>query len=232
MCQRRIKKCTLNCFGNSNDFLFKDETRLYRPRMEFEEEIVAGEGEKKIFKKMLLNKCQDEFDTDVSDRIEEAIEGVEDDEERHLKKYLAKKQYLGHLIFMGELYIRKLISIKIIFMILTQLLEGNDENGTEDEEKVECFSTLMNIVGLILEQRCVDLWSNGKRDAIDMLEACWDKAAAVNNRIKSMLQDLLELRNNGEYVLVLDWNTILYCALNVMSFFFLREIGRNTWYSV
>jgi hypothetical protein len=42
--------------------------------------------------------------TDVSDRIEEAIEGVKDDEERHLMKYLAKKQYLGHLMFMGELY--------------------------------------------------------------------------------------------------------------------------------
>ena len=86
--------------------------------------------------------------TDVSDRIEEAIEGVKDDEERHLMKYLAKKQYLGHLMFMGELYIRKLISIKIIFMILTQLSNGNDENGTEDAEKVECISTLMTVIGL------------------------------------------------------------------------------------
>ena len=42
--------------------------------------------------------------TNVSDRIEEAIEGVKDDEERHLMKYLAKKQYLGHLMFMGEMY--------------------------------------------------------------------------------------------------------------------------------
>jgi hypothetical protein len=33
-------------------------------------------------------------------------------------------------------------------MILTQLLEGKDENGTEDAEKVECISTLMTVIGL------------------------------------------------------------------------------------
>jgi translation initiation factor 4G len=160
--------------------------KLSRTPMEFEEEIVAGEGMKKTFKKMLLNKCQHEFKMDVSYRIEKAIEGVKDDEERHLMKYLAKKQYLGHLMFMGELYIRKLISIKIIFMILTQLSNGNDENGTEDAEKVDCFSTLMTVVGLTLEQDCVDLWYNGNVDAIDMLEACWNavenaKAVVVSN---------------------------------------------------
>ena len=71
-------------------------------------------------------------------------------------------------------------------MILTQLLEGKDENGTEDAEKVDCFSTLMTVVGLTLEQDCVDLWYNGNVDAIDMLEACWNavenaKAVVVSN---------------------------------------------------
>ena len=59
-------------------------------------------------------------------------------------------------------------------------------------------------IGLILEQHCVDLWYNGKRYAFDKLEAYWDKATAVSNRIKYLLQDLLEMRNNGEYGQVLD----------------------------
>jgi len=206
-----------------------------------QEEIVAGEGGEKTFKKMLLNKCQDEFEAAVIDRIKKAIEGVEDDEERYRKKELAKKRYLRYMRFIGELYNRKCINTKRIFMILPQLLEGNDENGTVDEEKVEIFSTLMTVIGLKLEQCCVDLRDIGEGVAFDKLEACWDtvkafiggktkaaKAAAVSNRTKSMLQALLEMRNNGEYVPGTVLYSVLYCALNIVSF----TLVHNTRHSV
>jgi translation initiation factor 4G len=177
--------------------------------MEFEEEVVKdgkSKSKKKIFKKLLLTECQKEFETDTNYKIEKAIEGVEDEDDRQLKKGMVKKHYLGHMRFIGELYKGDLISIKIMLMVLPQLLEGNDESGAVDEEKVECFAKLMAVIGLILEQQSVGLRDIGKSDAFEKLQAFWDtvdefagKAATVSNRIKFMLQDLLEMRNNGEY---------------------------------
>ena len=183
--------------------------KLSRTHMEFEEEVVKdgkSKSKKKIFKKLLLTECQKEFETDTNYKIEKAIEGVEDEDDRQLKKGMVKKHYLGHMRFIGELYKGDLISIKIMLMVLPQLLEGNDESGAVDEEKVECFAKLMAVIGLILEQQSVGLRDIGKSDAFEKLQAFWDtvdefagKAATVSNRIKFMLQDLLEMRNNGEY---------------------------------
>jgi translation initiation factor 4G len=176
--------------------------KLSRTPMEFEEE-----GKKKIFKKMLLTQCQKEFETDTNYKMEKAIEGVEDEEERQLKKSIVKKHYLGHMRFIGELYKGDLISIKIMLMVLPQLLEGNGENGEVDEEKVECFAKLMAVIGLILEQQSVRLRDIGKSGSFDKLKEFWDivenfagesKGGTVSNRIKFMLQDLLEMRDNGE----------------------------------
>lgn len=203
--------------------------KLSRTRMDFEEEVVndgKGKSKKKTFKKLLLTECQKEFETDTNYKIEKAIEGVEDEEERQLKKGMVKKHYLGHMRFIGELYKGDLISIKIMLMVLPQLLEGNDDNGAVDEEKVECFAKLMTVIGLILEQQSVGLRDIGKSDAFEKLQAFWDtveefagKAAAVSNRIKFMLQDLLEMRNNGEYWywIGLEYCTVLYCALNMVT---------------
>lgn len=175
--------------------------KLSRTPMEFEEE-----GKKKKFKRMLLSQCQKEFETDTNYKMEKAIEGVEDEEERQLKKSIVKKHYLGHMRFIGELYKGDLISIKIMLMVLPQLLEGNDENGEVDEEKVECFAKLMAVIGLILEQQSVRLRDSGKSDSFEKLKEFWDKVhtfageskgATVSNRIKFMLQDLLEMRDNG-----------------------------------
>jgi len=191
--------------------------KLSRTRMDFEEEVVKdgkGKSKKKTFKKLLLTECQKEFETDTNYKIEKALEGVEEEEERNLKKIMVKKHYLGHMRFIGELYKGDLISIKIMLMVLPQLLEGNDENGAVDEEKVECFAKLMAVIGLILEQQSVGLRDVGKGDAFEKLQAFWDtveafagKAASVSNRIKFMLQDLLEMRNNGEY-----WYCIVLCV--------------------
>jgi translation initiation factor 4G len=180
--------------------------KLSRTPMEFEEE-----GKKKIFKKMLLTQCQKEFETDTNYKMEKAIEGVEDEEERQLKKSIVKKHYLGHMRFIGELYKGDLISIKIMLMVLPQLLEGNGENGEVDEEKVECFAKLMAVIGLILEQQSVRLRDIGKSGSFDKLKEFWDivenfagesKGGTVSNRIKFMLQDLLEMRDNGECMII------------------------------
>lgn len=178
--------------------------KLSRTPMDFEEP-----GKKKRFKKMLLGECQKEFEEDTQTKIAQAIEGMEDEEEKQTKAGLIKKHYLGHMRFIGELYKGDLISIKIMLMCLPALLEG-DVAATEaiDEEKVECFAKLMTVIGSSLEQQSASLKSIGKADASEKLANCWksveimagkrkEKGPSVSNRIKFMLQDLIEMKENG-----------------------------------
>merc|ERR1712194_184512 len=76
--------------------------------------------------------------------------------------------------------------------------------------KVECFSKLMAVIGSSLEQQSEAMRSVGKSDAAQSLADCWrivevlagkrrekGPSPKVSNRIKFMLQDLLEMRSKG-----------------------------------
>ena len=186
--------------------------KLSKTPMEFEEP-----GKMKKFKKMLLIECQKEFEQDTETKTAQAIEGIEDEEERQNKASLVKKHYLGHMRFIGELYKGELISIKIMLMCLPALLEGElspqdkTENGI-DEEKVECFVKLMTVIGMSLELQSVALKTKGKVETFNQLGQMWQsvenlaasKGSKVSNRIKFLLQDLIEMRDNGECDLVVE----------------------------
>jgi translation initiation factor 4G len=91
------------------------------------------------------------------------------------------------------------------------LLHGKFEDETSndvDEEKVECFSKLMTVIGSSLEQQSEAMKNIGKADAADSLADCWktveimagkrqEEGPHVSNRIKFMLQDLLEMKEKG-----------------------------------
>jgi len=189
--------------------------KLSKTPMSFE-----PEGKRKVFKKMLLVECQKEFESDTETKIKNATEGEEDADEKELKAAMIKKHYLGHMRFIGELYKGDLISIKIMLFCLPALLEGevgkkleseekqvgDNESPTIDEEKVECFAKLMTVIGYNLEQQSAALKVKSKPDTSVKLTECWTKVekmvakksdVKISNRIKFMLQDLIEMRNNG-----------------------------------
>ncbi|KAL7517265.1 hypothetical protein ACHAWX_002199 [Stephanocyclus meneghinianus] len=183
------------------------------------EGIDDGNKKGKVFKKILLDRCQTEFETETSVKIEAATRDVTDKEEYEYHANLIKKHYLGHMRFIGELYKGDLISIKIMLFCLPQLLQGDEpskaniENGKDlrgklDEEKVECFAKLMTVIGSSLEKQSEAMKNVGKTDAADSLAECWKTVEIlagthtapgpqVSNRIKFMLQDLLEMKQNG-----------------------------------
>lgn len=177
--------------------------KLSRTPVDFEEP-----GKNKKFKKMLLTECQKEFEEEMETKINKAIEGIEDEEERDIKTTLVKKLYLGHMRFIGELYKGDLISAKIMIVLLPQLLEGRDNQGKIDEEKVECFAKLMTVIGQIIERQGEAMNEIGKSDVKNKLRECWNKVEimagkaegllSVSSRIKFMLLDLLEMRENGK----------------------------------
>lgn len=181
--------------------------KLSRTPVAFEEE-----GKRKLFKKMLLTECQKEFEQDTETKVGLATEGIEDEEERQNKANLVKKHYLGHMRFIGELYKGELINIKIMLMCLLALLEGEpgkEDHVSVDEEKVECFAKLMTVIGMILEQQTLNLQQVGKPETYDSLAYCWklvetmagekkEGGPIVSNRVKFMLQDLIEMRDKGK----------------------------------
>ena len=78
---------------------------------------------------------------------------------------------------------------------------------------MECFSKLMTVIGSSLEQQSAAMKSVGKEDAAESLEGCWrtveimagkrkqEKGPKVSNRMKFMLQDLLEMKEKGKLCL-------------------------------
>jgi len=174
------------------------------------EGIDDGTKKGKKFKKILLERCQKEFETDAATKVKEATKDITDEEEIEYHTNLIKKHYLGHMRFIGELYNGDLISIKIMLFCLPSLLQGESDNsGDVDEEKIECFAKLMTVIGSSLEQQSEAMKSVGKTDAAENLADCWKTVEImagkrqgdgpkVSNRIKFMLQDLLETKAKGK----------------------------------
>jgi translation initiation factor 4G len=161
----------------------------------------------KRFKKMLLERCQVEFQQDTNERITEATKDIEDEAEKEYHASIIRKDYLGHMTFIGELYKGDLLSIKIILLCLPELLKSDESNSTIDEEKVECFTKLMTTIGERLEHQSEYYKSAGKADSSLALEECWKKVngiafkkqgyPAVSTRLRFMLQDLIEMKDKG-----------------------------------
>ncbi|EED94252.1 eukaryotic translation initiation factor eIF4G, partial [Thalassiosira pseudonana CCMP1335] len=146
----------------------------------------------KKFKKILLQRCQDEFETETSAKIEAATKDITDEEEIAYHANLLKKHYLGHMRFIGELYKGDMISIKIMLFCLPQLLMG-EAPKTVDEEKIECFAKLMTVIGSSLEQQ-----SEAMKSTVEIMAGKRpEDGPKVSNRIKFMLQDLLEMKSKG-----------------------------------
>jgi hypothetical protein len=177
------------------------------------EGIDDGSKKGKKFKTLLLERCQTEFETKTTTKIKEATKGMTNAEEIDYHSNLIKKHYLGHMRFIGELYKGELISIKIMLRCLPSLLIGENEESSDDidEEKVVCFTKLMSVIGSSLEQQSNAMKIGGKADAADSLADCWKKVETmareikedgpkVSNRVKFMLQDLLEMKENGTFV--------------------------------
>jgi translation initiation factor 4G len=174
----------------------------------------------KVFKKMLVTKIQQEFEKDTAKELAEKTEGMEQDEVKYWE-VLSKKYYLGHIVFIGELYKTELIQFKVVMTLLQSLL-GNDPalDTTDsegmltaaspvDDEKIECLLKLLTNVGYYLSEQAKALREAGKDkdNCFDRLNTCFRNLnglakgsagmPAVNSRVKFMCKDLLEMKDKG-----------------------------------
>ena len=148
----------------------------------------------KPFKRDLLEKCQGEFEMETADKISLATKTADgtpmDEEEVQYHSTLIRKAYVGHIKFLGELYLRDVVKLSVMTYCLDELLK--DESN---EENLECFVHLMTTMGEKLVGHTRK--KNNKPFDWGPVETL-QKSPNISNRIKFMLQDLVELKNRGK----------------------------------
>jgi len=142
----------------------------------------------KVFKKELLTQCQQEFEVDTDHKIEAANKGVEDADLKDYNATLIRKAYIGHVKFLGELYLRDVVKLSIMMHCLDELLKD-----MEHEESLECFAHMMTTMGEKLDGHAKQ---NNKPFDWSRVQAL-RQSTTISNRIKFLLQDLLELKGRG-----------------------------------
>ncbi|KAA1470390.1 hypothetical protein DENSPDRAFT_696704 [Dentipellis sp. KUC8613] len=196
--------------------------RLCRKMMEMISTKVQNDGIKNtegkpitgglLFRKYLLNRCQEDFErgweataaaaaTKATDdqaakeaaKSTEGKDGKENKEESELysDEYYAaakaKRRGLGLIRFIGELFKLQMLTERIMHECIQKLF-GNVENP--EEEEIESLCELLTTVGQSLDTQKaharMDLYFSR------MKELC--KSGNVNSRMQVMLQDIIELR--------------------------------------
>ncbi|XP_056598709.1 eukaryotic translation initiation factor 4 gamma 1a isoform X2 [Triplophysa dalaica] len=151
------------------------------------------------FRKLLLNRCQKEFEKDQDDdeifeqKQKELDAAAEEEERQRLKDELedakdkARRRSLGNIKFIGELFKLKMLTEPIMHDCIVKLLKNHDE------ESLECLCRLLSTIGKDLDfekaKPRMDQYFHQKEKII--------KDRKMSSRIRFMLQDVIDLRQNN-----------------------------------
>uniref|UniRef100_A0A3Q3ARZ8 Eukaryotic translation initiation factor 4 gamma 1 n=1 Tax=Kryptolebias marmoratus TaxID=37003 RepID=A0A3Q3ARZ8_KRYMA len=151
------------------------------------------------FRKLLLNRCQKEFEKDKDDdeifeKKQKELEAASGEEEKQRlideleeAKDKARRRSLGNIKFIGELFKLKMLTEVIMHDCIVKLLKNHDE------ESLECLCRLLSTIGKDLDfekaKPRMDQYFNQMEKII--------KERKTTSRIRFMLQDVLDLRRNN-----------------------------------
>merc|ERR1719301_505761 len=157
-----------------------------RLHQHFEENPII-EDASKIFKKVLLNQCQESFEEYMHEQTFDELEG--DEKIEALVKH--KTSMLGNIRFVGNLLVQKMLSSKIIFQCSEQLLEA------KTDETLETLAVFLTAIGPMFDSR---QWPRYDKlcEYFDRVKALVkDKNSGLSQRIKCLLKDVLDARALG-----------------------------------
>ncbi|XP_010941007.1 eukaryotic translation initiation factor 4G [Elaeis guineensis] len=152
------------------------------------------DNEKITFKRLLLNKCQEEFERGEreeaeANEAEEQGETKQSEEEREEKRIKARRRMLGNIRLIGELYKKRMLTERIMHECIKKLL-GQYQNP--DEEDLEALCKLMSTIGKMIDHP----------KAKEHMDAYFDMMAKLSthqklsSRVRFMLRDAIDLRKN------------------------------------
>ncbi|PBK74051.1 ARM repeat-containing protein [Armillaria solidipes] len=164
-----------------------------------------------LFRKYLLSRCQEDFERgwatkeaiaaatafkaiqDQAPKVAAEKEGEGKEEivlysDEYYAARKAKRQGLGLVKFMGELFKLQMLTERIIHECVKKLFGGNVEYP--EEEEIESLCTLLTTVGQLLDttkaRAHMDVYFSRMKELT--------KSLNVSSRMRFMLQDILELR--------------------------------------
>uniref|UniRef100_A0A671PAV7 Eukaryotic translation initiation factor 4 gamma 3-like n=1 Tax=Sinocyclocheilus anshuiensis TaxID=1608454 RepID=A0A671PAV7_9TELE len=148
------------------------------------------------FRKLLLNRCQKEFekdkvDDDVFEKKHRELEAANSASERErLQEELneakdkARRRSIGNIKFIGELFKLRMLTEAIMHDCVVKLLKNHDE------ESLECLCRLLTTIGKDLDfekaKPRMDQYFNQMEKIV--------KEKKTSSRIRFMLQDVTDLR--------------------------------------
>lgn len=145
------------------------------------------------FCKFLISKCEDEFER--RRKANEDFDGKSQlsDEEYELKA-IAKQKMLGNIKFICELGKKRLLQEEILHECIRGLLSKKKERPLQDQaQDLECLCQIMRTIGCLLDIQASKNLMNQYFDRIDM----FSKKPDLPYRIRFMLRDVIDLRNNN-----------------------------------
>mmetsp|Transcript_7134 Transcript_7134/g.11294 ORF Transcript_7134/g.11294 Transcript_7134/m.11294 type:complete len:1094 (-) Transcript_7134:624-3905(-) len=186
-----------------------------------ERECKSDASKHNSFKRSLLNKCQDEFSkkdiyddwTKEMDTYKENkktmtdAEQAEKAEELEFRRIKIKKQMLGNIKFIGQLYKAGLLKEKIMRYCIGDLLKLEEDESIKnknpeyvdpgkddlDEEDHEACVSMFTTIGKTIDNRQA---SSFMSVCFNKMERFSDEKSLVS-RVRFMYKDLIELRSNN-----------------------------------
>ncbi|EMC92697.1 hypothetical protein BAUCODRAFT_55934, partial [Baudoinia panamericana UAMH 10762] len=149
-----------------------------------------------LFRKYLLNRCQEEFERGWQANLPDKPEGESAEVKLLSDEYYvaaaAKRRGLGLIQFIGQLYKLRMLTIKIMHECVMRLLNFE---GEPDEATVENLTTLLKAVGSTMDQ---DEQGQGLMNAyFQRIEDAFVKSDKLASRPRFMIMDLIDLRKAG-----------------------------------
>lgn len=148
-----------------------------------------------LFRKYLLNRCQEEFERGWEVNLPDKPEGQNEEavmlSDEYYAAAAAKRKGLGLIQFIGELYKLGMLTLRIMHECVLKLL---DFEGTPDETAIESLVKLLRTVGATMENT-----DSGPK----MIGMYFDRVEKIMNtpdlpsRMRYMLLDTIDIRKNG-----------------------------------
>ncbi|KAL6260894.1 hypothetical protein P5V15_008422 [Pogonomyrmex californicus] len=153
------------------------------------------------FKKLIITRCQKEFEKNPIDdvarnrKIKEIDECNDPEKKKELQLALEEEERririksVGNIRFIGELYKQQILTTKIMHRCIRHLLEQNDEDN------LECLCKLLTTIGKDLELK----------GSVEEMQEYFNRMqeivarkgqSKISSRIRFMLQDVIDLRAN------------------------------------
>eukprot|EP00005_Dracoamoeba_jomungandri_P002990 CAMPEP_0174257474 /NCGR_PEP_ID=MMETSP0439-20130205/6602_1 /TAXON_ID=0 /ORGANISM="Stereomyxa ramosa, Strain Chinc5" /LENGTH=893 /DNA_ID=CAMNT_0015340569 /DNA_START=29 /DNA_END=2710 /DNA_ORIENTATION=+ len=172
-------------------------------------------GDKQTFRRLLLNKCQEEFEN--KNAVQKKLLQLSADDKTYQEKKL-RNRMLGNIIFIGQLFKLRILTEKIMHSCVIRSLLPATPSATD----LEALCKLMTTVGEQLDKqnktyRNTNKQGEGPMDHYFKRMAQYSEDPEVPLRTRFILQNAIELRASGWGLAVSDLHTLDSASLKKIS---------------